>query len=356
MEKKKKIGSFGIFLIAYSAIILVVISIGLIYLNGLLKDYDTSLPNNVMKGVVEKFTSDNIGSLLEESKVELSRFEKIDVVVENLQETLSKGKASFRRKAGEYTDAKPVFVVSIDKTVIAKVSLEKTGENSHGFDEWKVGDISFSDSVKADNKVTIVAPEKAIVTVNGVLVSDEFKKGDDKLLDESKNISEYTDNIYFREYEITGLIQKPEIEVSLEDKVLSFEEEDGEYFFDFPANDELLESQKEHIEEINRHYGMYIINRGNLDKLKSFMVGKAKEYISDIPAVWAYLWGDTYTYEFQDMTIDNMKMYSENCFSCKTYFNLYVDYHKDDVNYPTDMEYIFVKIDGEWFLADFIIN
>ncbi len=356
MEKKKKLGSFGIFLIAYSAIFILLIGIGLIYLNGLLKDYDSSLPNNVMKGVIEKFTPDSIGNLLEESDVELTDFEKIDIVEENLKETLSKGEVSFKRKAGEYTDSKPVFMITVEKDIIAKVSLEKTGENSHGFDEWKLGNVSFSDAVKANNKVTIKAPQKAEITVNGVVVSEEYKKGEDVLITESKNISEYTDEIYTREYEITGLIQKPEIEAKLQGVTLICEEKDGVYTFEFPEDNALLESQKEHIEEINRHYGMYIINRGNLEKLKSFMIGKAKEYISDIPAVWAFLYGKTYTYEFKNMTVDNIKKYSDTCFSCNVYFDLYVDWTTGNKTYETDMEYIFVNVDGEWLLADFIIN
>ena len=86
------------------------------------------------------------------------------------------------------------------------------------------------------------------------------------------------------------------------------------------------------------------------------MVGYANEYISDIPAVWAFLYGKTYTYEFNNENISNFRKYSDDCFSCDVYYDLYVDWKDGNKTYNTSVTYTFVKTDGEWYVADFIIN
>ena len=103
-------------------------------------------------------------------------------------------------------------------------------------------------------------------------------------------------------------------------------------------------------------YGRYIINRGSLEKLSSYMVGYAKEYVNDIPAVWAFLYGKTFTYEFQNEEVTNMQKYSDACFSCDIKFDLYVDWKTGNKTYNTNLTYTFVKINGNWVVADMIIS
>ena len=86
------------------------------------------------------------------------------------------------------------------------------------------------------------------------------------------------------------------------------------------------------------------------------MVGYANEYMSDIPAVWAYLYGKTYTYEFNNENIFNFRKYSDNCFSCDVYYDLYVDWKDGNKTYNTSVTYTYVKTNGAWYVADFILN
>ena len=80
------------------------------------------------------------------------------------------------------------------------------------------------------------------------------------------------------------------------------------------------------------------------------------EYVSDIPAIWAYLWGKSYTYQFNNESITNFRKYSDKCFSCDVYYDLYVDYKTGNTTYKTSLTYTFVKQNGTWMLADFLIN
>ena len=118
----------------------------------------------------------------------------------------------------------------------------------------------------------------------------------------------------------------------------------------------MYKSMESRIYTIAEQYGAYIINRGSLSKLSSYMVGTAAEYVSDIPAIWAYLWGKSYTYQFNNESITNFRKYSDKCFSCDVYYDLYVDYKSGNTTYKTSLTYTFVKQNGTWMLADFLIN
>ena len=71
------------------------------------------------------------------------------------------------------------------------------------------------------------------------------------------------------------------------------------------------------------------------------------EYVSDIPAIWAYLWGKSYTYQFNNESITNFRKYSDKCFSCDVYYDLYVDYKTGNTTYKTSLIYI---CKTEWYM------
>ena len=93
-------------------------------------------------------------------------------------------------------------------------------------------------------------------------------------------------------YDVGQLIAKPDITAKLNGKDLTvdYDKKTG-YTIYYPSDDELYKSMESRIYTIAEQYGAYIINRGSLSKLSSYMVGTAAEYVSDIPAIWAYLWG-----------------------------------------------------------------
>jgi len=41
---------------------------------------------------------------------------------------------------------------------------------------------------------------------------------------------------------------------------------------------------------------------------------------------------------------------------CDVYYDLYVDYKTGNTTYKTSLTYTFVKQNGTWMLADFLIN
>ncbi len=361
MSKRKKTNGFKRFLMIYTAALAIVICLVWILLYGLLKDYEGGRPASTMDKIISQFTVDNVESLLNNSGVTYNEFESNQIVATYLKGQLTAGAANYKKKSGEYAEENPVYVVYAGETAIAKVTLAADGKNGHNFTKWKMGAISFdgyADKKQNNSAVTIQVPKGAQLSLNNVPVSAQYISADDQLFDPCKHVADYVTPPVDTVYTIQGLLVKPEISVVLNGTQLTIQEDTKKntYTALYPADDTLLAQQQDYIKTIAESYGKYIINRGSLSTLSGYMVGYAKDYVSDIPAVWAFLYGKTYTYEFQNENITNFSKYSDNCFSCDVYYDLYVDYQTGNTTYNTSLTYTFVKINGKWYVADFIIN
>lgn len=356
--KKRKLKAFSKFLIIYTTALAVVIAVVWIMLYSLMKDYEEGRPNVTMDKIIGQFTAENVENMLNESNVTFNEFENNQRVAEYLKERLGNDTVSYKKKAGEYSEDTPVYVVYANETAIAKVTLAANGKNAHKFTKWKLGTISFdgyTDKNKKDT-FTFTVPKNSVLQINGVTVSENYITEDDVAFDPCRHVSEYVTAPAQTVYTVTGLIAQPEVAVTYNGAALEVTEQDGSYSAGYPTDEQMLAEHQDNIMSIAKDYGRYIINRGSLAKLNTNMIGYARDYVSDIPAIWAFLYGMTYTYEFQNESITNFTKYSDDCFSCDIYYDLYVAWGNGDKTYNTSLTYTFVQTDGKWYVADFIIN
>lgn len=355
-RSKRKFSKFLMFLIIYGTLLISIILILMIFLNGILKDYESSMPNNTMEVLINDFTSDNIRNLLEENNVSVNDFESIDVIEEYFKQVMAEEEISYKRKSGEFTNNNPVYVVMAGEKTIAKVTLAEKGKNAHDFTEWKVGEIAFGDYVETAHEIAITAPTSAEVKINGVTVDSQYITETDMVVEQTKNVAEYTNVATNVVYKIDNLLTEPQITAVLGETELPVSVEGNQCTVGYPQDDSLLQEHGELITSINQAYGKYIINKGSLWELQRNLIGNAVNYVSDIPAVWAFLYGMTYTYEFRNQELNNFVKYSDTCFSCDIAYDLYVKWSYGDTTYDTRMNYTFVYYDNKWSLADFTIN
>lgn len=360
-RKRRSSKLFKRFLLIYSAVFVVISIILLIMLNGILKDYEASEPNNTMKNILGQFTEENMENLLKDSNIELTEFEKLDAAADIIKKKMKGKEVTFERNSKLYTSDKPAYLVKAEDNIIAKVSLEKDGKNRHGFTSWKLGEISFDyGEDEKESKTFISAPSRAVVTVNDVEVSEKYKSADDEIVEETKNLGDFKQVVYNSTYEIEGLINEPVIKATLDGSELKVKQKkDGTYVIKYPSSKELLEAQTENIKSFYQSFGKYIINQGDLGLLLGYTVGNAQTILSDIPAVWAYPDSKIQSTEFKDEKISNLVQYSDECFSVDVYFNLFVDfvdgYERDYIEYKTSMKLIYVNTAEGWKLADLIM-
>lgn len=354
-KKKFRLSGFGRFLVIYSGCIVVIMLVLLFLLYGLLKDYEGGIPDNTMAEIARDFTPDRVETLIQKDTIEISEFESTDYIVQYLKDALREQTVSYKRKSGEYTNNNPVYLVLAGEKPIAKVKLADNGLNGHKFQTWKLGEIIFDGFVDASGGAEITAPSAAVVKINGVVVKDSYVTETDIVVSETRNVGEYTEVATSRKIKVDKLMTTPVVTAELDGKELEAVWVQNQCTFQYPKDDALLAEITDRALTVSESYGRYIINRGNLSQLQSHMVGNAKELVSDIPAIWAYLYGKTYTYEFRNESVTNLVKYSDTCVSCQIHYDLYVDWTAGNTNYDTNMVYTFVKIDGVWYLADFSI-
>ena len=326
----KRLSGFKKFLVIYASVLVVIIAVALVLLYGLLKDYEAGRPANTMDKLVSHIEAGNVGKWIKDAGI-LGEFETEDIVSDYFKDTFADKEVSYKKKAGEYTENNPVYILYADDKKIANVTLTEKKKNAHKFTEWK------------------------LASINGVNVSSDYITGEaDVSL--CKHVGDYVTTPVDDVYNINGMFAKPEVKVTYNGKELDTEYVKDGYEAYYPSDDELLSSEKSHILTVAENYGKYMINRGSLSTLSSYMIGNAKEYMSDIPAIDVYLIGRTFTYDITDENVSNFRKYSDDCYSCDVDYNLNVKWSSGSTTYNISLTYVFVKQNDKWMLADFSIR
>lgn len=355
--KKKKLKAFPVFLTAYSIILIVLIVSGLVWVWGLLADYENGLAEvNAEKSLVN-FSAGNISGTLNSAGVSAGEFENFDKLCEAYESFLEGKEISYKRNSSEYMSSNPAYYVLAGDTAFASFKLNQNGVNGHGFPVWEMGEITFLGDIVSKENITVKVPSGAKVIINGIYAEPEKYMNYTEELQLAKNISEFVDYVpAYDVYTIDGLTEIPSVEAE-GDNIAPVSVTGNEFFYDYASDEELLKENEELIKRIGTNYGGYIINRVSFRTLAADLIGNARKYMSDIPAIWAYLYGEEYTYDFTDWSITDIKKYSDECFSCRLEFVLNVHYRVTrSVTYDTKLECMFIKKDGRWYMADFIMN
>lgn len=355
MKSKTKLGKFSKFLIIYGSVLVLVVVVLLFLLHGILKDYEEGIPDTAMEKIMDKFNADNIGELLTSENSGMSEFESMENISAYLKNSMEGKNITFKRKNGEYTNNTPVYSILADDKVFAKVKLASDGVNGHKFTLWKLGEVAFEGLNQNSDEIVILAPQQADIKVNGKEVGADYVAESDIIVDICKNVGAYTAVPTNKKIGIKGFFVQPEITATLNGKTITGTWDGNTYTIPYPGDESLVATITEHALTSSRSYGKYIINRGNKAVMQSYMVGNAKKLVDDIPAVWAFMYGIPFTYEFQNESVTDIVKYSDTCVSCKVHYDLHINWNAGHKVYDTDLVYTFVYTNNGWYLADFVI-
>lgn len=356
-SRKKSVSAFAIFLVTYSVLLCLLIGIGLKWVWGLLIDYEAGLAETTADRIVTDFSAENISKMIDIAEVSVSEFENKNTLAAYYKDMLMDKTITYRRKGGEYTANHPVYYVMADDKPYAEFSLKQTGENPHGFPVWELEKVVFSEDVVEDKEIKIKVPARAEVYLNGILAErDRYISSEEEIV-LAKNIAEYVKTVPAYDYYVfEGLIGEPRVELA-NCEAMDGVETDGILFYDYASAEELIQENDELLRRISKNYGGYLVNRVSFGTMSSDLTGIAKERLSDIPAIWAYLYGEEYTYEISDWSAANGRKYGEDCFSCDLEFTLNVNYRVTrNISYETKLSCMFVRENGKWVLADFVMG
>lgn len=341
------------FLLVYSLIWIVLIGAGLFYVWNLLIDYEAGIPDVNMEKHLAEFDVSHIGELYDKFPLELNEYEDKEAVKDWFCQAVSDKEISYRKLTGKYTNSTPVYEVLAGENVIAAVLFTETGRNDHGFPVWEMSHVSFEGYGPEFFDVTVKVPRSSQVLVNGKPIDEKYLTAQENV-ELAENIADFVENVPgYHIYTLGHLANMPEITVT-GDNICEVSGDEYTVFYDFGTDEELKKQVSGRITAMTREFGAYIINKGSLNALQSYMVGKAKEYVSNIPAVWAYLVGEEYYYSFENENIENFVRYSDDCFSCEATYTLNVSYRGTrSISYDTGLICTYIKKDGAWYLADF---
>ncbi|MGN0160858.1 MAG: hypothetical protein ACI4AQ_05680 [Lachnospiraceae bacterium] len=352
--KKRKISGFVIFLLVYSVILIGVIGAGLGYVWNLLIDYEAGMSDVNMERYLTEFDAEHIGGTFDKYPAETSVYETSDVMKAWFENQVAESDVSFEKLTGQYTNATPVYEVYAGEKKIARVELSEVGKNGHGFPVWEMSGVSFDGYMDILDAVNIKVPLNAQVQINGIPVKPEDLKETEEV-DLAGAAGDYVEQIPgYNIYEIEGLHFEPVISV-LGDNIVEVEDAQYAVCYDYGTDEALLNEVRGRITQMAHAYGTYIINKGSLSDATGFMVGKARQVLSDIPGTGFYLWNEEYTYDFQKDEITDFVRYGEDCFSCEVSYYLHVSYRggSRNIGYDTKLQCFFVKNKGNWYLANF---
>lgn len=350
-KKKTKGISFKKFLAIYSIVLGAIGVFLLILLFFFLKDYESSIPANKMDKILADMKTSKLESIIDDANIEYNEFEDSAYISTKLKEKIGENELSYSKKLGEYSASNPVYTVSAGDEDLCTISLKKESKKSGFFRDWKLEDVTFA-AVAGSDELNITVPTNSTVYLNGIEVSDSYKTSTGVEFEPCLNVSKYVTTPTEEVYTVTGLNLMPELTVDYEGYELEYEINDNNLTALYPSVDSMYETASANAMEVLECYGKYIINRGSLETLSSHMLGKAKTYVANIPAVWAFLVGKKFSYEFRDMATSNFRVYSSDCYSIDVSCVLYVNWGDGEKSYDTNYRYTFVNVNGSWKVAD----
>ena len=344
VKKKKK----PVFLILYlSFVILFIIALitCCITLRFVLKDYEDSMPKYVMQTVADKISGGDYSDIVNFSAGTLSPFETQQNFENAISQKLSAGEISFGKKAGEYTDTNPVYLLLAGEEQIATVKLKQQPQKSkYGFSLWELENISPVQTETTSYKIT--APKGSTVTVNGVTLGQEQITQSDIAVDALVEIPEeiLPEKPVLVEYTVDGLLAVPVVSATdSAGNICDITETDETSFkVGFGNNKELEEELGDFIVECAKDYSLYMSNDKGFWNI-------SKNISSDVPLydnlrqTPTFFYADHASTEFDNLTTSDFCVYSESCVSYDVKFDYVINmYNGTQHDFPTHLTMVMI--------------
>ena len=381
-HRRKKTSSFTYFLRAYAGLwlVLTVILCAVLWknLSKYQKDYDAAAaagdPELAMQESMDLFTADNIGALIEQQQPEiLSRFETIEQYKDFYRSFLEQKKVDFKKNEELYNDARPVFNVyaydasasnDTEGELFAIVSFKAAGEkDSFGFNKWEVKDIAISENIYDYHDLYVKVMDDMTVYINGIQADEtEYITGgviDNAMSDMAYNLTGVSFN--YKVYYAGEMVGQPNlqvVDVNGNDVTDNYVLEDNDLRnYESTASEEFIESVQDRVKSFCETYVYHIYRKASVDSVASMMESgsEAARLLYNAQSTLAWAWVPD-TVEILDESYDEFMYYNENYFSCRSTINI----RKSDEKTTEDEEFVcqwlFKKIDGQWFVTYFVLG
>ncbi len=158
----------------YGLVFLLLVSSGILLLNGYLKAYEKSIPRNAAEQYISSVSAEDI------MKGSMSIIEQIDKNIQPEEEakavinSLASGDISFVTNMEKSAENTQSYVLLIDRQQIGSCTVTANDDNSFGFKGWEVADVSFDLSQLLGEGRSITVPEGFAVFANGHPLDESY--------------------------------------------------------------------------------------------------------------------------------------------------------------------------------------
>ncbi len=369
----RKSSAFGIGMILYVIIFLLVIMFLMHRLNLWLGEYESSQPQYTIDGYVASLNSGFYTDMVRQhvDQIPVSAYETADSIAESLDiENIEAGKYTWSKNVVEFTEEKPVYYIRSGNAAIATVELKRVGGTEHyDFPIWQACPAKSLIEVATEPQYSleVVVPDGASVMINGIAMPfEDMEKGDKGLVldDVAKMYAQQPQSLHAS---IDGLYAAPKVQAydSLGNILTPIKVPDStaaKQVFQFEpkaesAPDAALVSR---VEAMMRAYIDYMANKDealwtNLGVLDNYLVPNSSAYKKLHSITQDINWNNPYTARLdRALDVSNVRMYSENVCTVEVHYDYQLT--KNVVNdYVGDMRWTFIKTGAGWSASEFEI-
>ncbi|MBE7056751.1 MAG: hypothetical protein E7388_04840 [Ruminococcaceae bacterium] len=300
--------------------------------------------------------------------IEYSNASKLDEAIqqdfkEKLTEIIAGQEVTYEKAFSKDKDNHPAFTLKIGDIKIATVTMEHTGEKiSFGMEGFKI--MSVTDIPIMSESVTITAPSGYAIFLNGDIISDKENYVVEKDIAVS-GISGIPDKYLTKptmvKYVVSDLVEVPEVTAKTEkgDPATIVTSDDKKSCVVKFGSTQNPDYYKDEALKLAKLYSQYVTAWVGKDTI-------LKNVLEDSPireglaSIQTGFYTDHKKDYFTDEKVENLQIYSDNCFSCDISYTQWVEDIRNNPSFkkalPSAFTFYFVKVENKWYIADLVIK
>lgn len=350
----KKIKKFYKGLFIYFGVLLIISGVILTVLWNFLKCYEYSEADSVMNKIVSMIQDGDMKSQATKYLgITENPFETEEAQDDYFFQLAEDKEIGYSLITEDSSDNLKAYFITVDDENVIKLELKAlVKEGGFGFDEWEIKDAVFL------NEYKILVPENSALKVNGKEVSTDYISSSQSMIPGMEVMYENGNPWqipYMIEYTVSGFIKAPEVAVTHENTANDLAvNDDGIYVYPFSPDETFAEDNTEWIISVAEDYGKYITKDSDFAEIANHLLAGSEVY-SNIQTLEIRWYAEHESYEFNNQEVNNYKLYSDKCFSCDVHFQQIIFSGGKPTEYNTDLNWTFVKKNGNWLLAKMAI-
>ena len=338
------------------AVCAVALAIGLITLNGVMREYEETRPVHSAEDTLELFNRRDWAQIrgIDEASKKL-RYETTDQYARYMSE-LTEGKAFSLKSILSIDENERKYNLLLDGQKFGELTLEQSGETTrHSFPLWRLKRLETM--AVQSSAFTITVPADSVVQVNGQTLGAEDVMESGLPTEADGNLPDGVEAPTFTKYGVYMSFGEPG-EILVTDRNGNPQEltQDGERSWSCGlAYDDSIKAQVESsVVTWGRRLAAY--TTGDYDKIDlsnaCINPSPARTFIRNMENQWASAHSG---YDFRNIQTYDYYVYSDSCLSCKISFD-YIVHYKQDQTYPTKYTLYFAKDGGTFKLYNFTMD